>query len=68
MFQNSNNSLNVGAKNVEAVRQILKENDIKIISEDTGGNRARSVEFNIANGELKVKKVGGGEKVEIAVI
>ncbi|PNR97314.1 chemotaxis protein CheD [Petrotoga miotherma DSM 10691] len=68
MFKNSNNSLNVGSKNVEAVRKILKENDIKIIAEDTGGNRARSVEFNIANGDLKVKKVGGGEKVEITVI
>jgi chemotaxis protein CheD len=68
MFKNSNNSLNVGSKNVEAVKKILKENNIKIIAEDTGGNRARSVEFNIANGELKVKKVGGGEKVEITVI
>ncbi|POZ88255.1 chemoreceptor glutamine deamidase/glutamate methylesterase CheD [Petrotoga sibirica] len=68
MFKNSNNSLNVGSKNVEAVKKILKENNIKILAEDTGGNRARSVEFNIANGELKVKKVGGGEKVEITVI
>jgi len=68
MFKNSNNSLNVGSKNVEAVKKILQENNIKIIAEDTGGNRARSVEFSIANGDLKVKKVGGGEKVEITVI
>lgn len=68
MFKNSNNSLNVGSNNVKAVKKILKEIGIKIIAEDTGGNRARSVEFNIANGKLKVKKVGGGEKVEITVI
>ncbi|GAB6189430.1 chemoreceptor glutamine deamidase CheD [Marinitoga arctica] len=63
MFKGS--SMDVGKKNVLAVKEQLKKYGIKIISEDTGGNRARSIEFNLDNGEVMVKKVGGGEKVEI---
>ncbi|RAO98912.1 chemotaxis protein CheD [Petrotoga sp. 9PW.55.5.1] len=68
MFKSTNNSLEVGNKNVQAIKEILKKKDIKLLAEDTGGKRARSVEFNLSNGELRVKKVGGGEKVEIIVI
>jgi chemotaxis protein CheD len=68
MFGNSSKTMDIGKRNVEAIKSILKKENIKIIAEDTGGNRARSIEFNIDNSELMVKKVGGGEKVEIKVI
>jgi chemotaxis protein CheD len=68
MFGNSSKTMDIGKRNVEAIKSILKKENIKIIAEDTGGNRARSIEFNIDNSELIVKKVGGGEKVEIKVI
>ncbi|KAF2956474.1 chemoreceptor glutamine deamidase/glutamate methylesterase CheD [Marinitoga sp. 38H-ov] len=63
MFKGS--SMDVGKKNISSVKEQLKKYGIKIIAEDTGGNRARSIEFNLDNGEVMVKKVGGGEKVEI---
>lgn len=59
------NSMDVGKKNVISVKEQLKKLGIRIVAEDTGGNRARSIEFNLENGEVMVKKVGGGEKVEI---
>ncbi|SHE88425.1 chemotaxis protein CheD [Marinitoga hydrogenitolerans DSM 16785] len=63
MFKGS--SMDVGQKNTAAVKEQLKKFSIRIIAEDTGGNRARSIEFNLETGEVMVKKVGGGEKVEI---
>ncbi len=68
MFGNSSKTMDIGKRNVETIKDILKNERIKIIAEDTGGNRARSIEFNLENSELMVKKVGGGEKVEIKVI
>lgn len=68
MFGNSSKTMDIGKRNVESIKSILKSKNIRIIAEDTGGNRARSIEFNLENSELMVKKVGGGEKVEIKVI
>ncbi|MGM0640497.1 MAG: chemoreceptor glutamine deamidase/glutamate methylesterase CheD [Thermotogota bacterium] len=68
MFGNSSKTMDIGKRNVETIKNILKQEKVRIIAEDTGGNRARSIEFNLDNSELMVKKVGGGEKVEIKVI
>jgi chemotaxis protein CheD len=65
MFGTSSQTMDIGKRNIEAVRLKLKQKGIRIIAEDVGGNRARSIEFNISTGELMVKKVGGGEKVEL---
>ncbi|AJG39879.1 chemotaxis protein CheD [Thermotoga sp. RQ7] len=66
MFESK--GMNIGQRNVEAVKRHLKEHGIKLVAEDTGGNRARSVEYNIATGKLLVRKVGGGERLEIKEI
>jgi len=68
MFKGSNNAINIGEKNVETVKKILREHRIKLLAEDTGGNRARSIEYNISTGVLLVRIVGGGEKLEIKEI
>jgi len=62
------NSVNIGLKNVEAVKFWLERFKIRLRAEDTGGTRARSIEFNIGTGKLMVRKVGGGETVEILEI
>lgn len=67
MFKGSD-SLNVGKKNVEAVKEQLKKYKVKLLAEDTGGNRARSIEYNISTGRLLIRVVGGGEKLEIKEI
>lgn len=46
---------NIGNKNVESVRTVLKHLNIAIISDDIGKNYARSVFFDVNNGSVKVK-------------
>ncbi len=66
MFESK--GLNVGERNVQAVKEKLKELGVKLLAEDTGGNRARSVEYNVETGKLLIRKVGGGERLEIKEI
>ncbi|HEY8541646.1 MAG TPA: chemoreceptor glutamine deamidase/glutamate methylesterase CheD [Pseudothermotoga sp.] len=61
-------TMNIGKKNVDAVKYWLKYYGIPLKAEDTGGNRARSIEYNIESGKLLVRKVGGGETVQIIEI
>jgi len=64
MFKTSGKSMEVGKRNIEAVKNTLKKSNIKIIAEDVAGNRARSIEFDLETGKLSIRKVGGGEKTE----
>ncbi|WP_313756542.1 chemotaxis protein CheD [Tissierella sp.] len=60
---NSNNSiLKIGERNVIATKDKLKELNIKIVSEDTGGNFGRTIILNSIDGLLQVKTIGHGEK------
>ncbi|MCD6253394.1 MAG: chemotaxis protein CheD [Thermotogae bacterium] len=69
MFGSKNSgSMDIGRRNVEAVKEQLRLHNVKLLSEDVGGNRARSIEYNIENGILLVRKVGGGEKIEVKEI
>lgn len=68
MFGTSNSSMNIGKRNTEAIKKLLKEYGIKLLAEDTGGNKARSIEYNISTGVLLIRIVGGGEKLEIKEI
>lgn len=62
MFSFGENTLNIGERNVEAVKQKLKEMNIPILASDTGANYGRTVEFNIASGVMSVKSVFHGIK------
>lgn len=53
---NANSDLNqIGAKNIVAVKQSLKEHGITLLAEDTGADYARTVFFNTENGEVTIK-------------
>jgi chemotaxis protein CheD len=52
----------IGRRNVEAAMAILRELNIPLEGEDTGGSRGRSVEFLLATGELRVRTVFGVER------
>lgn len=43
---------NIGPRNVISLRQILKENDIPLVSEDTGENFGRWVRFDMHSGTM----------------
>ena len=59
-FQNVNNSdmVRIGERNVEATKKTLKALNIRILSEDTGLNYGRTVEFYSETGDFVIKSVG----------
>lgn len=61
-FSGSNAQLDIGARNVEAVKQALKQAGIPLAAEDTGGNYGRTVQLQTATGRVLVSTVGRGEK------
>jgi len=58
-----NGTLDIGARNIEAVRAALAAAGIRLIAEDTGGSYGRTVQFFIDTGHLVVSTVGRGEHV-----
>ena len=65
MFPNLKaNSLNIGEKNVEAVKEALSEKGIKLLAEDVKGTYGRRVTFNIVTGSVGVRN-GNGDVIEI---
>ncbi|MCW4035314.1 MAG: chemotaxis protein CheD [Candidatus Bathyarchaeota archaeon] len=65
MFSNLKaNSLNIGEKNVEAVKEALENNGIKLLAEDVRGTCGRRVAFNIVTGKVHVR-CGNKEVTEI---
>ena len=61
-FESKNNMMKIGARNVQAVKDIMKSHSIPIKAEDTGGNFGRTIEFNSDNGSLFIKTIGHGTK------
>ncbi|MGI6124178.1 MAG: chemotaxis protein CheD [Acetivibrionales bacterium] len=61
-FAGTNETMKIGARNSEATRVVLKELNIPIISEDTGGNHGRTIEISSEDGKLMVKTIGYGVK------
>ena len=47
-------SLDIGARNIEAVRSLLRARRIPIAGEDVGGNISRSVELEVGTGTVRV--------------
>ncbi|OAS83313.1 chemotaxis protein CheD [Metabacillus litoralis] len=62
-FQSSNDMMRIGPRNVEAIKQQLKEYNINLISEDVGGNSGRTIEFDPKTCELMIRTVNQGTKV-----
>lgn len=61
-FANATDVMRVGERNVEAVKNVLKKMDIRIIADDTGGNYGRTVELKADTGVYRVKTIDKGEK------
>ena len=53
--------MNVGARNIEAARSVLKLLGIPITAEDVGGEAGRSLRFSTSDGCVMVKTVHKGE-------
>ena len=51
--------LNIGERNLDAVRQAMADRNLTITSADCGGSQGRTVRLNVETGKLFVSKVGG---------
>lgn len=56
------NTMDIGARNISAVKKKLKEEHIKIVGEDLGGNKGRTIRFDLVSGKVLVKTVRGVDK------
>lgn len=54
---------NVGERNAEEAKLILKELKVRLVAEDTGLNYGRTVVLNCENGEYLIKAVGKPQRV-----
>jgi len=52
----------IGDQNIVSVKHLLTREGIRLIGEDTGGHRGRSVEFHLDSGKLTVMVIGEEDK------
>lgn len=62
-IKSENNIMQIGKRNVEAVRAKLNQLNIKLIAEDVEGNYGRTIEFFCETGELTIKTIGHGVRI-----
>lgn len=56
-FAPSNELMRIGPRNVQAIQKMLKEYRIPVVAMDVGGNFGRTIEFDPAAGNLKIRTV-----------
>lgn len=54
---------NIGERNIQKVKSVLKAEGIRITGEDVGFNYARTMSMDVSTGKVSVKTVGRAEKV-----
>ncbi|MCK1996140.1 chemotaxis protein CheD [Paenisporosarcina quisquiliarum] len=59
-FSTTSETMRIGPRNVEAVKEYLKKFSIPIIAEDTGGNSGRTIEFDPTTKLLNIRTVNQG--------
>lgn len=59
-FSSDKDSMRIGPRNVEAVKEQLRKHGIRIVAEDTGGNSGRTIEFNPQTSKLNIRTVNRG--------
>lgn len=53
---------NIGQRNLMVVKQVLREEGLRIVAEDTGGTCARTMFLDVANGSVMIRAVGRPER------
>ncbi|MCZ8532760.1 chemotaxis protein CheD [Psychrobacillus psychrodurans] len=59
-FSSTSETMRIGPRNVEAVKEYLKKFSIPIVAEDTGGNSGRTIEFDPTTKLLNIRTVNQG--------
>ena len=55
--------MNVGSRIVDAAKNALREDGIKIVAKDVGKDYGRTAEFDTKDGSIRIKSVGRGVKI-----
>lgn len=65
MFQNlvPSGSMQMGDRNVIAVREVLNQLAVPIVAENVGGSQGRSVWFDVGEGRITLRTAGQREQV-----
>ncbi len=59
-FSSSSEIMRIGPRNVDAVKEKLRELKIRIIAEDVGGTSGRTIEFDPETSKLSIRTVSQG--------
>ena len=59
----SPHALDIGRRNIETAKETLKREGIVIVAEDVGGNKGKTIFFDIKTGTLEVRISGEKTKV-----
>ncbi|MBM7623499.1 chemotaxis protein CheD [Sporohalobacter salinus] len=62
-FDNSDSSMKIGARNVKAVKEILRAKNIRLLGSDVGKDYGRTMEFHVEDGKTLIKTVKGEDQV-----
>jgi len=54
---------NIGERNIEMSRKVLKSIAIRVVSEDVGGNKGRTMYLDLATGEVLIRTIGKSVQV-----
>lgn len=57
----SANILNIGSRNATAIRTAMSRHGLAIEKADIGGNKAKSLRFVVATGQVVIRIIGGPE-------
>ncbi len=59
----SGNLLNIGTRNATTIRATMARNGLLIEKADTGGNKAKTIRFQLGTGEIVVQVIGGKDYI-----
>lgn len=62
-FSGESDILKIGERNAIAVKENLKQQGIRLLASDVGGNYGRTITFDAETGELFIRTIGHGERV-----
>jgi chemotaxis protein CheD len=68
LFTFSEDHLQIGQRNIDAVKKVLTEQNVRLVAEDVGGDKGRTITFNPDNSELLIRMVRGEEERKEKVI
>ncbi|WP_079425125.1 chemotaxis protein CheD [Clostridium oryzae] len=57
-FSDKKMTMDIGSRNAAAVKVALGKENIKMLSEDTGGNRGRTMILDVETGKVMIRTVG----------